>query len=87
MKSATEGSLFKGIRSIDFFRRAQRYRLATSATDNQNDVQAFSELAIMFDEMAYAFQRHEAKHGRSPPQVEGAVDARWFIRRRKGAAG
>jgi hypothetical protein len=61
MKQTTEVSPFKGVTSIDFFRRAQQYRLSAAVTDKQHDVEVFIELAVMFDEIAYTFQRIETK--------------------------
>jgi hypothetical protein len=65
MKQTTEVSPFKGVTSIDFFRRAQQYRLAAAVTDKQHDVEVFIELALMFDEIAYTFQRIETKRRHS----------------------
>jgi hypothetical protein len=72
MKPATEVSPFKHITSIDFFRRAQHYRLAAAITDNQRDVQMFCELAMMFDEIACAFQHIEAKRRHSAAMRRGS---------------
>jgi hypothetical protein len=38
-----------------------RLALNTVETGDQNDVQAFSELALMFDEIAHVFQHNETK--------------------------
>jgi hypothetical protein len=46
---------------MHFFRRAQHYRLVASASEDQNDMQVFIELAIMFDEIGPAFRRIETK--------------------------
>jgi hypothetical protein len=85
MKRTAEVSSFKGITSIDFFRRAQHYRLAAALTDDQHDVEVFSELAMMFDQIAYAFERIETKYRHSSsatgnPQATHSLWSRWLPR-------
>jgi hypothetical protein len=65
MKPTTEDLPFKGFSSMHFFLRAQHYRLAASATEDQNDMQVFIELAMMFDEIGFAFRRIETKRRHS----------------------
>jgi hypothetical protein len=82
MKQTTEVSPFKGVTSIDFFRRAQQYRLAAAVTDKQHDVEVFIELAVMFDEIETK-RRHSASTTASSASTNkwNFASARWLDRR------